>query len=284
MNMEWSLNFYPHYSNKESSPGSIQIVPTNTNWNDFTHNFNALITVTPHDERPPLNLHAYVVPTSERFRRLQDWIEKDGSAVGSTSASGVSVFPTGRLVFATLLASEQGYSELTKWVKGSAELESLLLRVNDIVWLGQGPVYGPMIEQLLRGRAFALGVLRSPSVYRAMRRGLRSLLGLVVVALPETRKDFVFRSCLHGFEGSMHQLTVEFRDSDLLEDRIHCLIGVNGVGKTRLLRELVLTLGDRANLGKYEPKTFHEFSEAASKNEYDGEAYTRVLVFSTAGE
>ena len=216
---------------------------------------------------------------------LLRWIKNNSNLLRHNGAGNTVTAHHGRLLFATLIGHEQGYSQLAKWTRNYAELNSILLALNDVVWLSDSTSSSD-IAYLLLQPSFSLGVLRSPAAYRAMRRGMRALQGRQIKELPETRKNFTFRAQLHGFEGGMHDLSVRFHDLGLLEDRIHCLIGVNGTGKTRLLREFVLSLG--SIFGKtehaYNRNPFEELSEAISECEYDGPLYNRLLVFSTTPE
>ena len=282
--MNWSLLFQDGYTQFPLPPCSIQIVPTNWNWNDFSYNYNALVTITPPDNRKRLSLPAYVTPlVGDSTNRLRDWILKNQNIYNKFVPSPKAVTWEGTLAFATLFTSDQSYSDIAKWVNSTEEKISILRSINDIVLLNRSE-YRSDVEELLIRPSFMYGVLRSPSAYRSLRRGYRSLQGLSINTLEETRSNFVFKTELHGFNGSVHELKVEFKDSELFEDRIHALIGINGAGKTRLLRELVLTLGQRFTANTDEAPVFSELSEAISQNYYQGLNYNRLLVFSTAGE
>lgn len=282
--MNWSLFFEADYSNRILSAGTIQIVPTNWNWNDFSYNFNALITITPPDNRKQLSLPAYVVPLiGSHPGRLRQWIVNNQNFSQHTAYPNSTTSVNGNMVFATLLGNEQGYADLAQWVYSKEELNLILSALNDVVWLKQSS-YSMEVERLTTQTPFVLGVLRSPSAYRAMRRGIRALIGGTIPQLAETRSNFSIRSQLHGFENGTHDLTIQFQDLELLEDRIHCLIGINGSGKTRLLRELVLTLGRLPANEDFSGEAFVERSEAVTSTEYSGATYNRLLVLSTAGE
>ena len=281
--MTWSLSFTGNASSVVP-PGSIRILPTNSGWNDFSYNFKSLISINPSDDREQISFSAYVVPLHGiKTNNLLQWINQNPNHLMHSGAGNTATAPDGKLLFATLIASEQGYSQLAKWVCNDAELNSILLTLNDVLWLRDSS-FSSDISSLFIQNSFSLGVLRSPAAYRAMRRGMRSLQGRKIKDLPETRKSFTFRAQLHGFNEGIHDLSVAFRDLGLFEDRIHCLIGVNGTGKTRLLRELVLLLGNLSGKADQAFSPFRESSEAISECAYDGPLYNRLLVFSTTPE
>lgn len=281
--MVWSL-YFTGDAKTDVPPGSIRILPTNSGWNDFSFNFNALISINPPDGRQRISVTAYVVPLSgSATHNLQQWILGHPYLLRHDGAGDAPTAPHGRLLFATLIGHEQGYAQLAKWARDEAELQSILLALNDVLLLKES-AYGPDITRLLVQPPFTLGVLRSPAAYRAMRRGMRSLQGRQIREIQETRKNFAFRAQLHGFDEGVHDLSVDFQDLGLFEDRIHCLIGINGTGKTRLLREFVLTLGELSGKTDQAATPFEESSEAISEPEYDGPPYNRLLVFSTTPE
>lgn len=281
--MIWSL-FFTHNEEAHTPPGAIRIIPTNSNWNDFSYNFNSLISIKSHDNRRQISIPAYVVPlVGYSMVNLLKWIKENPHLLRHDGAGNTATAPRGRLLFATLFGHERGYSDLAKWVENDVELESILLALNDVVLL-RSSSFSSDIGKLLAHDSFVLGVLRSPAAYRAMRRGMRSLEGRQIEYQPETRKNFTFRAQLHGFDAGVHDFSVEFQDVGFFEDRIHCLIGVNGTGKTRLLRELVLSLGRLSAEANHTVSLFNEHSEAISDCEYYGQSYNRLLVFSTAPE
>lgn len=281
--MNWSLIFTCD-EEPDIPPGAIRIIPTNSNWNDFSYNFNSLISINSHDNRRRISIPAYVVPLAGSSpNNLLRWIEGNSRLLRHDGAGNTATAPRGNLLFATLIGNEQSYSDLAKWARNGSELRSILLALNDIVLL-RNSSFSSDIGKLLLGRPFVLGVLRSPAAYRAMRRGMRFFEGRQIEDQPETRKNFTFRAQLHGFDDGMHDFSVEFYDVGVFEDRLHCLIGVNGTGKTRLLRELVLSLGRLSGEAGHTVNPFAEPSEAMSDCEYEGQLYNRLLVFSTTPE
>lgn len=281
--MSWRLSFTSD-AKAAIPPGGIRILPTNSGWNDFSFNFNSLISINPPDNRQQISVTAYVVPLSgHQKHNLLQWMKQNPSLLRHDGAGNVATASHGRLLFATLIGHEQGYSQLAKWARNEGELNSILLALNDVLVL-RDSAFSSDIAHLLLQTSFSLGVLRSPTAYRAMRRGMRSLQGRQIKELPETRKRFTFRAQLQGFDEGTHDLSVGFQDLGLFEDRIHCLIGVNGTGKTRLLREFVLSLGRLSGKADHAFNPFNELSEAISECEYDGPLYNRLLVFSTTPE
>lgn len=259
------------------------------NWNNFTFNFEALVEILPGDGRAPLKISAYVMPVNQSgqkfpHRRLKDWINSNNFVIREFINNPSKSYKINNFVpFVTLLDSEDGYKSLTKWSKSFEERVSILRMLNDIVYLDDSnPVEA---KNIIEQKEFALGVLRTSSAYRAFQRGWRYISSKNIEALDEARNDFNFSTKLHGFDNGTHELKIRFIDHEPFEDRIHCLIGINGVGKTRLLRELILTLSTKLENGYAEdPFNGNFLSEAISKNEYDGLSYNRLLVFSADDE
>ncbi|MEX0139600.1 ATP-binding protein [Massilia sp. LMS1-1-1.1] len=280
--MSWSL-FFTNDEQADIPPGGIRIRPTNSDWNNFSFNFNAVISIIPPDNRKPISFTGYVVPLHGilKERNLRNWIKENPGLRRHDDAGNTETALHGILLFATLIGHEQDYSQLAKWVLNRTELNSILSALNDILFLSDS-AFSSDIANLLKRNSFSLGVLRMPAAYRSMRRGTRAVLGHQIKALPEVRKSFTFRAQLHGFDEGVHDLSVGFQDLGLFEDRIHCLIGVNGTGKTRLLREFVLSLGKLSGKMDKSFTSFHEYSEAIFECEYYGPLYNRLLVISTA--
>lgn len=259
-------------------------------WNDFLYNFQALIEIEAGDGRESFKAPAYVMPISDEksAKRLNTWLASaefplDQNNLGFISAP---LNKDGVPLFISLFDGHTFYRELNQWSKSQEERYAILGLINDVVFLRNTPVFSrEVLTEFMLRNSFALGVLRTSSTYRAVRRGWRSLQAQALEELPDARSDLKFSAQLDGFDGSRHQLHVSYIDSELFEDRVHCLIGVNGTGKTRLLRELALTLSQRfATIEGASVFCGDDVTEANSPNEYNGLSYNRVLVFSAAGE
>jgi ABC-type Mn2+/Zn2+ transport system ATPase subunit len=280
----WPLFFKGTTAQPPANSKHIVIRPKITNYNNFSYICDAVIEIVPDDGRTMLEISAYVVPSDENFTdRLANWIkEKDDFLKYSVNLNRPVVNRNGVLIFITLFDSVEQYKKLREWAHSVDEICHILAAINDFVYLENND-YHTEVYKLRISSPFKFGALRSPETYRAMRRGWRIVQGIEIAQLSETRVPFHFRTQLHGFADTYHDLDIGFKKIPFFEDRIHCLIGVNGTGKTRLLRELALTLAQQRYDQNYHSPVFpHDKSEAihGSKNEYEGQNYNRLLVFS----
>lgn len=280
------------FSGKSQEPPKpfIKIHATGSpNWNDFLFNFQALIEVAPDDNREPFLTSAYVMPTSpeKSAQRLNTWIASQESPQAETLSFGSSPSGTndGNPLFITLFDDFSKYRQLTSWSTSLQERYAILAALNDVVYLRNSGFPKPVLSEILGRQSFRLGVLRSASAYRALRRGWRSVQALPVNALADARIHFRLASQMHGYDDGIHDLNVTFEDVGLFEDRVHTMIGVNGAGKTRLLRELILENGKYFETLENSP-VFSEpaDTEALSGNLYEGPSFNRMLVFSADTE
>lgn len=257
------------------------------NWNDFLFNFQALIEVYPTDNRRVFSVPAYVMPTaySDSAKRLDSWINSTASPGDTVLSPGdIPGFDqSGQPAFITLLDGDQHYGQLASWAISEVERYEVLAAINDITYLrGSNVVPTERLSQLTMRDSFILGVLRTPSAYRALHRGWRRVQARPIPPLTDARRNFRIATRLRGFN-DVHRLRIDFMDGNAFSDRIHSLIGMNGCGKTRVLRELALMLGTRFSESEgAEVFLDNEESEADNKedNEYEGEGYSRILVFS----
>lgn len=282
-----------HFQGKEADklvPPYIFVKATgSSSWNDFLFNYQALIEVVPTDDRAPFSAPAYVMPTDDEksARRLATWIHSNESARVIEKTGNIRLFfEDGKPTFLSLLDGHQYYQDLSTWCQSPQERNEILQALNDVVFLRNSSFHlKEVLAELLQRQSFALGVLRSPTTFRALRRGWRALQAQPIATLDDARKDLNFIAELHGFNGSKHDLSIKFQNVGIFEDRAHCLIGVNGSGKTRLMRELALNLGKQFAVNEGSSVfVSDDQSESVIANSYRGLAYNRVLVFSADGE
>lgn len=272
----------------------ITLTPRDVRWNDFGYNYHATAELSLSDEEPPLSLLALVVPvksydgeTLDLHRNFDDWlgdelrIRRKLVLDAETDLDHHKSAPP----FAVLFQGETSYRELAERVESQQLRIDMLLKANDVVMLRHAHQYSSFIDALLTARPVTLGVMRTASAYRALHRGERYLWGNFARAHEEARVELSFSCFLKGFHEQPHRLTVSFVDNNVIEDRIHCLVGKNGCGKTRVLHELILHLGNRAAAGEdATPFLNHETSSAHGEPTYQGMDYGRVICFSFDSE
>lgn len=254
----------------------IAISPRDRRWNDFGYNFLGRLTISPADGRERIQLDACVIPVDSNGSpvRFPDWFDVRFREVKRP-------FAVKKSGFVTLLSSDDAYVKLFEWCRDADEYGALLFEINEISWAIQHRTFDErVLKGLVRSEAFRLGVIRSPGAYRAFRSGYEVGMRLTR-ELADARVPFDVAVSLSGFS-TPHRLNVTYVETTLLEDRLHCVIGPNGVGKSRFLRSLVLGL---SHISGVEDNPFldvplDEYRAAVSKFAHSGvPAFSRVLAY-----
>lgn len=269
----------------------VVISPRDIRWNDFGYNFHAAAEIKMSEEGEALELRALVIPfdsfDGEQLKlhsNFDDWLRSELQRIGKSSlnVSEDLVQSEFHPPFALIFQGESSYRNLAKHVASQEERIDMLTRLNDLVMMRQAQINTDCVDALLTSQPFTLGVLRTGSAYRALHRGGRFIFGNYDPPLEDARVAMLFSCQLKGFNGAPHRLSVEFFDNDVVDDRIHCLVGKNGCGKTRVLHELVLQLGKRATEDEgVTPFLDNESSSARLEPSFAGVDYGRVICFSS---
>ncbi|RZI61687.1 MAG: ATP-binding protein [Rubrivivax sp.] len=269
---------------------SVTLTPTDINWNDFSHNYHALLSIQLPNQSEPFVRRALVMPIdwtkiAPSGYSFASWL--DTMIPAKEPAASISPLDeAGRPRFITLLQGANAYRDLAALVADQAERRQILAAFNELLSLTEIDLLDKETSSaLMRSEGFSLGFMRRGSAYQALHRGGRYLLANPPELLEDAKQDFRFCCHLNGFQGGPHTFTGTFLkgDSSVIDDRIHCLIGKNGCGKTRLLRELVLELGRRTeniDTGTSFNSTPSSTREAST---FEGPNFRRVLCFSFDG-
>ncbi len=130
-----------------------------------------------------------------------------------------------------------------RWCDGDVDLrDEVLSTLNDLVYLRWRSERSDEVGSFLRSDEATVGLFRDESAFLSFHTAWRTLAGNASVDVPDSRTPFTFGCNLSGFEGR-HDTSFVFTSPDPLPDRCHALIGRNGSGKTRFLRELVIKEG-----------------------------------------
>jgi len=276
---------------RKPDAGNSSIVPdphiviscVDRRWNDFGRNYRAKFAIEPRDGRAVFACDLQVMPIvdGKPVGRLDKWIEAIGTSDPASEYVPVPLNEHDKIQFLSLFAKESDYRDLSRWSINYEETCQILMAISDVVFARTNSLYQTeALAGLLNSEEFRLAMLRSGSAYQAFHRAGYKLGAAQREHINDARTDFEFQCTLKGFESSNHGLNFEFIETPLYEDRIHCLIGVNGTGKTRLLKELILTLGrqaDNSGLGVF---IDNFYSEASSDAWCSAPGYNRVLAFS----
>jgi hypothetical protein len=265
------------------SPPYIKIVCIDTRWDDFGYNYRAKLNVVPGNGRDAFTCNLQVMPVVNNApaRRLDNWI---GTLLleSQENYANAPQNSVGEIHFISLLATDADYRNLAGWTRSTEELYEILLLISDVVYTRHINAYRPeLLNALINTPNFRFAMLRSGSAYQAFHKGRHRLISRNQEYLNDGRQSFSFKCTLKGFESSNHELNINYVDTLYYEDRVHCLIGINGSGKTRLLREFLLTLGRRADPSETEIFLDNHLSGAISEVQCNAPVFNRVLVFAS---
>lgn len=216
---------------------TVSLWPVDRGWNDFGYGFQAegRVRISSH---PDFRFQLFVIPWNNRLlgARFSSW--SDGHLQGREVAPVETAVAS---QFFTVLRAD-GYHRLVNWSGADIELRNQILSLlRDIAYLRSRGLENAALHELLREEAVVVGVFRDESAYLAVHRAPRLLAGRGLPLADDARHPFEFSCKLEGFTGA-HECAFKFESPVPLSDRCHALIGRNGVGKSRVLHELVLHL------------------------------------------
>ncbi|RMM54442.1 AAA family ATPase [Pseudomonas corrugata] len=224
----------------------INISSSKPNWNDFGFNFHASVNFLYKGEM--IFLSAYVLPLNIKEQKPYSYL---------TGA------PSGELkYFVSLLSNPEQYRHLASKLPDSAFIYVLkeLHEVSYDRYAGTGKY-----EHVIQIEPFRLGVLRDQKAYLSLINGFAG--AYVKAPLGDAKTPFSFSTLLPGTENFV-KLDIGFRHHEHFDDRVHCLIGVNGTGKTNLLARLAVEAAALANRKQDGPST-QLYSENKKLIQYD---------------
>lgn len=217
---------------------TLHIVPLNSSWNDFGYQYRAKLSLMYDGMKREFSI--YVIPLSSDLAHvnLPGWI-------GSLAEGQVfDIENNSAFQFFTLFKDIDCYEEIARSL-GKTDTQAILRRLNDITFLkSSGLISAIQYDQFIYSSNFRLGVLRYPAAWKAFRRGF--LNARYTKKLDDAKIDFSYHCHLAGYSGK-HSIDFQFRQHRYFDDRVHCIIGVNGVGKTRYLESLISSLCTNAN-------------------------------------
>lgn len=217
--VDWTINV-GNFSELPVDEGVIVISAGSTHWNDFGYSYSVAARMMYRGKVIAFSL--YLVPFDKMGRALQRVSE---------------ALDNGSDDFVSIMANPNSYKELAASLEW-ADYLSLLRYLNDVSatkYIDRGRV--AFVERVVNSEPFRLGVLRSPKVFISLLNGIES--SCTLEPDEDARQAFDIDVKVPG---SPDVLSMKFRyvDHEYFQDRIHCIIGENGVGKTQLLRGIVI--------------------------------------------
>jgi len=218
--------------------GTLYIIPINSSWNDFGYRYRATLKLM--YTGIYLEFPIYVIPFSgdPAHVDLSSWI----GSLGKNQVFNVeknSSFP-----FFSLFKDVECYEAIARIIS-KTDTQNILRQLSDITFLKSfGLISAIQYDQFIYSSKFRLGVLRYPAAWKAFRRGF--LNARYTEKLDDAKVEFSYDCHLAGHP-SKHSVDFQFKYHRYFDDRVHCIIGVNGVGKTRYLESLISSLCTNAN-------------------------------------
>ena len=202
------------------SEGVISIAIPSTNWNDFGYSYNVSARIMYRSKIISVSL--YLVPFDKAgwaFQRVSELL---------TNRSDT---------FVSILANPKFYKELAASLE-FADYVSLLDCLNDVSAVKYiAPEKRSFVDNVVNSEPFRLGVLRSSHAFMSLLNGVES--SFTLEPDEDARQAFDIDVKVPG---ASDPLNMKFRyvEHKYFQDRVHCIIGKNGVGKTQLLRGIVV--------------------------------------------
>ncbi|WP_409281474.1 AAA family ATPase [Pseudomonas defluvii] len=224
----------------------LYISSSKPNWNDFGYNYHASMHFTFKGDF--ILISAFVLPRNLKEQKPYAYL---------------SYAPVGELAeFVTLLSNPDQYKELAKKLPVDDYIY-LLKKLHEISYdrfMGVGEC-----EHVIQTEPFRLGILRYQKAYLSLVNGFAG--SYVQPPMDDAKTPFRFSTLLPGVVNFV-ELDISFRHHQHFDDRVHCLIGVNGTGKTNLLARLAVEAASKANEYQGVPPTVL-FSENRTKVEHE---------------
>ncbi|AUG40283.1 hypothetical protein CXP47_10480 [Pseudomonas chlororaphis] len=264
---------------------TINIFPVNIGWNDFGFNFHAQARFLVNGVAREVNIRLVPFPNDQPENTISSWVKKLISIHNKETpkfAPNIK-FPE----FICVLSSVYEYKHLAEELT-AADYDEILLSIRELnALLINEKISNEAYRSIVDTPQFANGVLRKNGAYKAFKYGYFK--GNRVQPPTDARIPFGFTT--KPREASTYTVNFTYRDSDLIPDRVHCLIGVNGVGKTRYLKNLILAIQKKINSvseSRIPSQLFDQNGDLALADEHEyGDnwsnlpSFSRVCVYST---
>jgi energy-coupling factor transporter ATP-binding protein EcfA2 len=236
----WAITVSENASNP-SNENTINIFPVNTGWNDFGYNFHAQARFLLNGIICEINLRLVPFPNDQPENTISAWVKKRLSIHRNElpEFSPNIKFP----IFTCVLSSIDEYKRMAE-ILTSETYDQMLLSLRELnTMLINEKISYETYRTIVDTPQFANGVLRKNGAYKAFKYGY--LKGTRVRPPVDARIPFSFTTTPR--DASTYTVNFTYRDNDLIPDRVHCLIGVNGVGKTRYIKNLILAIQEKVN-------------------------------------
>ncbi|WP_312146037.1 MULTISPECIES: AAA family ATPase [Stutzerimonas stutzeri subgroup] len=233
----WEILFYksPH---NPTATGKCSIFPANVGWNDFGYNYQAILRLHWNNQIEQVTLRLLPINADEIQPNFSSWV-RYLSSTPIEQRDQNQRFP----YYVSVLSNPDEYKLLA--AKLGEHYEEFLSEIGELnACYKLGEISSEIYQEIITSPQFRLGVLRQSGPYKSFRFGYFQAKRLDPP--DDARIPFRFSAQLSGFDGP-HVLNFQYLDTPLLADRVQCLIGVNGIGKTRLLKSLTSAILAKIN-------------------------------------
>lgn len=225
----------------------IYIGPSKAGWNDFGYNYHASMHF--NYQGRTIILSGFVIPLNIETQEPYGYL------------SGA---PRGEIRrFVSLLANPMEYRDLAHQVSIEA-YKFVLEALHEVSYCRYAGIES--YTHVIQAEPFRLGILRYQDAYLSLINGAAN--AFVQPPMGDAKVPFSFSTLLPGTDNFLN-LDVSFREHKYFDDRVHCLIGVNGTGKTNLLARLAVEAASVSNNECVGPPTIL-FSEKGMVERFDG--------------
>lgn len=276
----WRVKFFSGIL-KQMERRVLYISPDMSSWNDFGYRLKGTLCFM--YDGTYFDFPIYVVPRVGESKYASDLGEWIASLEGD---GGIDLDDVRDPPYVSLLNDIESYERIAKYVSRD-DAQVILKKLCDATYLkSSGAISTVFYDHLIYSSEFRLGVLRNAGAWKAFRRGF--LNARYTRKLNDAKKNFAYACHLPGFSNA-HKINFHFKDHKFFDDRVHCIIGVNGVGKTRYLESLISSMCDFVNAGADFPNpSVLTYSQAyAARNDVGGTfleqppRYSYVLCYSS---
>lgn len=215
-----------------SDPAVVIFADHNT-WNDYSRRLYADYRIFKDGELGPRKrLRFMFADQNNTAVEIDAILERYGRVVSIEHADRLYV---------SLLGTADGYRDFVQEL-GFDRAVSALRRMGDAVLL-QLERHDEARLELMDSDAFYVSVLRADGAYNAFRRGGRFLRADTPEPVADSARSFLAVAQMPNV-ANHYDVVFNFDDDPFDRNRVSVLIGRNGVGKTQLLRHLILRLAD----------------------------------------
>lgn len=256
-------------------------------FNDFGYQFSAIATILIQGHRFEYEIYALPMTDGQAAKNISRYVqEEDNFGVGE---HGFADRDGSDLV--TLLSDPQEYCRAYEEL-GHRTFNQFMRSICEVGYLKRFGYAARILNNLDQDERFRLSVLRNDLAYQSYRMGYFCAANLPSVE--DTKLPFSLAISVPGY-ANPHFIAIDYVESEIVDDRIHTFVGINGSGKTQCLAGLVSGLCTKINRRvavsrRSKLYTYDDWPKTEARRRYLGNEniawralplYSNVLVYSS---